>query len=88
MIVGWRDVQFLRATEVDRARRLRGHAFCMTLVCLEVLRAPLQSFGPRILGEENSFQFYAFVPYILLPLIVWLAMLAWPKAREPEPASS
>ncbi len=88
LIVGWRDIQFLRAGEVDRGRRLRRHAFRMALVCLEVVRAPLQSFGPRFLGEENSFQFYAFAPYILLPLILWLAVPAWLKARAPEPATA
>ena len=92
LAIGWKDVGFLRASKVDRPRRLRRHGFRMALVCTQVVSAPLQSFGPLFLGEEHSFQFYAFAPFLLVPLIVWLATPAWLKADdaagevEPRPA--
>ncbi|MEO0590068.1 MAG: hypothetical protein AAFZ11_05850 [Pseudomonadota bacterium] len=85
LVIGWKDVAFLRARNVDRPRRLQRHGFRMALVCTQVVSAPLQSFGPLFLGEEHSFQFYAFAPFLLVPLIVWLATPAWLKTPTPEP---
>lgn len=82
LVIGWKDVGFLRARNVDRPRRLQRHGFRMALVCTQVVSAPLQSFGPLFLGEEHSFQFYAFAPFLLVPLIVWVATPAWLKAGE------
>lgn len=86
LVIGWKDIQFLRAKEVDRSRRLRRHAFRMALTCKVVISAPLQSFGPPFLGEEHSFQFYAFAPFLVVPLIVLLATPQWIKGEENAPA--
>ena len=88
LAIGWKDIQFLRAKEVDPTRRLRRHALRMALVCKVVVSAPLQSFGPLFLGEEHSFQFYAFAPFLLVPLILALATPDWIKNAAKEPAAA
>ncbi|MEO1048574.1 MAG: hypothetical protein AAFW59_09635 [Pseudomonadota bacterium] len=88
LVIGWKDIQFLRSFDVDRVRRLRRHGLRMAIVCAEVVRAPLQSFGPAFLGEEHSFQFYAFAPMLLIPVFYFLARPDWlkPDAGAPVPA--
>lgn len=88
LVIGWKDIRFLRAETVDSHRRLRRHAFRMALVCTMVVSAPLQSFGPPFLGEEHSFEFYAFAPFALLPLIVWFATPNWLKASSAAKANA
>ncbi len=87
LTLAWKDVQFLRASSVETPRRLRRHGFRMAVVCAEVVRAPLQSFGPPFLGEEHSFQFYAFAPMVLIPLFYFAARPDWLKPAQPAPAA-
>ena len=88
LVIGWKDIQFLRSDDVDRIRRLRRHGLRMAIVCAEVVRAPLQSFGPPFLEEEHSFQFYAFAPMLLIPVFYFFARPDWlnPNAGGPVPA--
>lgn len=79
----WKDIAFLRTGETDRFRRLRRHALRMAIAGAEVVRAPLLSFGPPI-GAEGalSFPLYFFGPFLLIPLIYYLAMPTWVKRRD------
>jgi len=77
LAMAWKDIQFMRAKPAEPGRRQRRHGFRMALVMAEVVRAPLQSFGPPFLGEEHSFQFYAFAPMLLIPVFYYLARPNW-----------
>ncbi|MEO0463920.1 MAG: hypothetical protein AAF127_12370 [Pseudomonadota bacterium] len=88
LAIAWSDIQFLRIRGVERPRRLKRHGFRMALVCAEVVRAPLQSFGPPFLGEEHSFQLYAFAPLLLVPIFYGLARPEWLRPLpKGQPAS-
>ncbi|MEM6494627.1 MAG: hypothetical protein AAF650_09635 [Pseudomonadota bacterium] len=88
LAIGWKDIEFLRSRDVDRVRRLRRHGLRMAIVCAEVVRAPLQSFGPPFLGEEHSFQFYAFAPMLLIPVFYFVARPNWLKPQASAPTSA
>lgn len=81
LVMGWKDVQFLRAKETDRPRRIRRHGFRMALVAAEVVRAPAISFGPQFLGDA-TFDLYSFGPFLLVPLIYFLAIPGWLKTKQ------
>ena len=85
LAVARKDFQFLRDPSPSRSQRLRRHGFRMALVASEVVRAPLQSFGPPFLGEA-TFQIYAFGPFLLVPLFYYLAMPGWLKTPSSEDA--
>lgn len=76
------DFRFLGSGEASRARRYRRHALRMALAVTEVVRAPLISFGPP-LGAEGllSFPVYFFGPFVLIPVIYFLAMPDWLKSE-------
>lgn len=89
LVVAFKDVGFLRTAEVDRLRRLRRHALRMAIAAAEVVRAPLISFGPPI-GPDGAFTFplYFFGPFLLIPLVYFLAMPAWVKRRAETPPTA
>jgi hypothetical protein len=84
LVMGWRDIQFLRTAKVERPRRIRRHGWRMALVAAEVVRAPAISFGPQFLGEA-TFDLYSFGPFLLVPLIYFLAVPSWLKAGRDRP---
>ena len=77
------DIKFLRAPAPDRLRRFKRHALRMAVAAAETVRAPLISFGPD-LGPDGalSFPVYFFGPFLLIPLIYYLAMPGWVKKGE------
>ena len=81
--LAWRDFRFMRASQIDRTRRLHRHALRMAIAAAEVVRAPLLSFGVPIgLDGSGAFLLYFFGPFLLIPLIYFFAMPAWVKRRE------
>ena len=87
LAMGWQDIGFLRAQAPTSNRRLKRHALRMALVAAEVVRAPAVSFGPQFLGDA-TFDFYSFGPFLLIPLIYFLALPDWIKqpAAKNQPA--
>ena len=58
----------------------------MALVAAEVVRAPLVSMGPPIIGDA-SFDLYAYGTFLLIPLFYFLALPS-NLAREPSSAGA
>lgn len=84
LVIAWKDLQFLRTAKPSRSRRLRRHGFRMALVAAEVVRAPLVSMGPPIIGAA-SFDLYAYGAFALVPLFYFLAI---PRNLVREPSSA
>lgn len=82
-VLAWKDIAFLRGGDADRFDRLRRHALRMAVAGAEVVRAPLMSFGPPI-GPDGALTIplYFFGPFLLIPLIYFLAMPNWVKRRD------
>ena len=83
LVMAWKDVQFLRADNVGRDRRLKRHGWRMALVAAEVVRAPAISFGPQFLGDA-TFDFYAFGSFLLVPLCYFLSLPDWLKRERAD----
>ncbi|MEM6859087.1 MAG: hypothetical protein AAF559_14580, partial [Pseudomonadota bacterium] len=87
LVMAWKDVKFLRESNVGRDRRLKRHGWRMALVAAEVVRAPAVSFGPQFLGDA-TFDFYAFGSFLLVPLCYFLSLPTWLKARTTQPEAA
>lgn len=85
LALAWQDARFLRTSEPAKDRRIKRHGFRMALVTAEVVRAPAISLGPQFLGDA-TFDFYSFGPFLLVPLVYYLAMPAWLKSNKEAPA--
>lgn len=83
------DFRFLRDPAPEKTRRYRRHGFRMAIAATETIRAPFISFGPP-LGADGllSFPVYFFGPFLLVPLIYYLAMPAWVRSGHEQPAKS
>ena len=79
-LMAWGDIRYLRSEQDDRFRQFRRHALRMAVAASEVLRAPLMSFGPPL--GALTFPVYFVGPFLLVPLIYFLAMPRWIKERE------
>lgn len=85
--MAWGDIRFLRTSQPDKSRRLKRHAIRMALVAVEVVRAPAISFGPPFMGDA-TFDLYSFGPFLLIPLVYFLAMPDWLKRDQAGPTDS
>ncbi|MEO1729351.1 MAG: bL34 family ribosomal protein [Pseudomonadota bacterium] len=83
-VIAWSDIRFMRTREPSKHQRARRHGFRMAVVSAEVVRAPLVSLGPPFLGER-TFDFYSFGPFLLIPLIYFLARPEWLKGQQRLP---